>query len=186
MVSAEEFDPERSDAMGKVGKYFDLSEDVAEALRTAAFKRRVSQLEIVERALRRELGMVTTFVEVAELIEEKADYPVRDEHYTVGRTEDGRYFFAWGPEYPHADEIPAHDIEDGESGIHFHNTPESALGDMRDAIDAAESAECAYCGALVYEHAAPDVRDDEEWERVAKEHRPGCEWIETRAHRVRV
>jgi len=43
---------------GKVQRSFYLPHDVVEALRTEAFERRVSQSEIVEKALRKELGMV--------------------------------------------------------------------------------------------------------------------------------
>lgn len=43
---------------GKAQRSFYLPHDVVEALRTAAFERRVSQSEIVEKALRKELGVV--------------------------------------------------------------------------------------------------------------------------------
>jgi hypothetical protein len=42
-----------------------------------------------------------------------------------------------------------------------------------------EEEECAYCGRMT----PPDVPADEEgWLAAAKQHRDGCEWIETRAH----
>jgi hypothetical protein len=45
--------------------------------------------------------------------------------------------------------------------------------------------ECAYCGANVSEiEPVPPVDDNEEWERLATDHSEGCEWIETRAHRI--
>src|SRR5690606_20606087 len=43
---------------GKMQRSFYLSHDVVEALRTAAFERRESQSEIVEKALRKELGLM--------------------------------------------------------------------------------------------------------------------------------
>lgn len=43
---------------GKAQRSFYLPHDVVEALRTEAFERRVSQSEIVEKALRKELGVV--------------------------------------------------------------------------------------------------------------------------------
>ena len=43
---------------GKTQRSFYLSHDVVEALRTAAFERRESQSEIVEKALRKEFGVV--------------------------------------------------------------------------------------------------------------------------------
>src|SRR5690606_2210907 len=49
---------------GKVQRSFYLPHDVVEALRTAAFERRESQSEIVEKALRRELGLMKK-VEIA-------------------------------------------------------------------------------------------------------------------------
>lgn len=56
--------------------------------------------------------------------------------------------------------------------------------------------QCAYCGnyVLVIDQdpcccepcdVVPDVDDDDAWEERALWHRPGCEWIETRAHRLR-
>lgn len=49
---------------GKTQRSFYLSHDVVEALRTAAFERRESQSEIVEKALRKELGLMKK-VEIA-------------------------------------------------------------------------------------------------------------------------
>ena len=76
---------------------------------------------------------------VTEIIEEKHDYPIVDESYTVGRVDDGRYFFAWGPDYPVEDEVPAYEIEDGESGLSYHDTADEALSAMQDAVSAVES-----------------------------------------------
>jgi len=73
---------------------------------------------------------------VAEYIEEKHDYPITGESYTVGKVDDGRYFFAWGPDFPKNDEVPAYDIEDGESGISYHVTADEALTAMQDAVSA--------------------------------------------------
>ena len=75
---------------------------------------------------------------VIEIIEEKTNFPNVDESYTVGKVDDGRYFFAWGPDYPVEDEVPAYDIEDGESGITFHDTADEALTAMQDAVSAVE------------------------------------------------
>ena len=49
---------------GKTQRSFYLPHDVVEALRTAAFERRESQSEIVEKALRKELGLMKK-VEIA-------------------------------------------------------------------------------------------------------------------------
>ena len=75
---------------------------------------------------------------VVEVIEEKVDFPNVEEVYTVGKTDDGRYFFAWGGEFPKNDEVPAYEIEDGESGISYHDTADEALSAMQDAVSAVE------------------------------------------------
>lgn len=80
---------------------------------------------------------------VVEVIEEKVDFPNVDESYTVGKVDDGRYFFSWGPDFPRDDRngddvVPAYDIEDGESGISYHDTADEALSAMQDAMSAVE------------------------------------------------
>lgn len=46
--------------------------------------------------------------------------------------------------------------------------------------------ECIYCHALipVKSESVPDIDDDSEWKRLAQFHRPECEWILTRGHRI--
>jgi hypothetical protein len=75
---------------------------------------------------------------VVEKIARRDDFPIDGEAYVVGKVDDGRYFFAWGPEYPFADEVPAYEIEDGESGISFHDTEDGAKKAMNKAVKAAE------------------------------------------------
>src|SRR5690625_3628718 len=82
---------------------------------------------------------LNVMAKVVEYIEEKTDYPVVDEAYTVGKVDDGRYFFAWGGEFPKNDEVPAYEIEDGESGISYHDTADEALSAMQDAVGAVEN-----------------------------------------------
>ncbi len=48
----------------------------------------------------------------------------------------------------------------------------------------AQSQECAYCGQMVKTVEAPSAGDDEAWAAIAEEHADGCEWVETRAHRI--
>lgn len=72
----------------------------------------------------------------AEIIEFKNNFPNDGEAYAVGKAENGKYFFAWGWEYPFAEEVPDYNIPDGENGINWHNTEKEALADMEDAIDA--------------------------------------------------
>lgn len=76
---------------------------------------------------------------VIEVLELKENYPIADEAYTVGQVDDGRYFFAWGGEYPKDDEVPAYEVLTSDSGISYHSTEEEARKEMQDAVDAAES-----------------------------------------------
>lgn len=46
-----------------------------------------------------------------------------------------------------------------------------------------EREECAYCGATECSEDIPSQWADDEWIDLAKDHLPGCEWVETRAHR---
>lgn len=47
-----------------------------------------------------------------------------------------------------------------------------------------EGEDCIYCGKGSGTDEVPKLGDDEAWSRLAKLHRPGCEWIKTRAHRL--
>lgn len=62
------------------------------------------------------------------------DFPNRDEAYRVGMVENGKYFFAWGPDFPYKEELPSIDVKDGESGVSYHETEEDALKEMNDAV----------------------------------------------------
>ncbi len=44
--------------------------------------------------------------------------------------------------------------------------------------------ECAYCGSTNADTSIPAVDDDCAWAGIAKLHAAGCEWVETRAHRM--
>ena len=46
--------------------------------------------------------------------------------------------------------------------------------------------ECIYCNADVTERPIPAIDDEQAWAALRSEHRDGCEWVETRAHRWRV
>ena len=72
------------------------------------------------------------------VIKRKENFPVDGEAYVVGEKM-GRYFFAWGPEYPFADELPAEDVTNGESGIKWYETKEEAIQEYLDAIDAIDA-----------------------------------------------
>lgn len=56
-----------------------------------------------------------------------------------------------------------------------------------DAIADAATHECDYCSAwLTSDPNSPvaAIGDDEAWERLARVHHRGCEWVATRAHRL--
>jgi hypothetical protein len=72
-----------------------------------------------------------------EQISFRADMPIRDEAYAIV-TDGQRYAFAWGPTYPFADEVPAQDVKDGESGIEWFETEEAARAAMNHAAEAWE------------------------------------------------
>lgn len=86
---------------------------------------------------------LNVMAKVTEIIEEKTDFPVMDESYTVGKVDDGRYFFSWGPDYPRDggdgnDVVPSYGIDDGKSGISYHETADAAIAEMQAAVDAVE------------------------------------------------
>ena len=72
------------------------------------------------------------------IIKRKENFPIDGEAYVVGE-QMGRYFFAWGPDFPFADELPEENITDGESGIQWYETEEEALQEYLDAIDAIDA-----------------------------------------------
>lgn len=76
-----------------------------------------------------------------EIIIKKENFPIDGEAYVVGE-QMGRYFFAWGTEYPFADELPEEDITNGESGIQWFETAKEALQEYLDAVDAAYELSC--------------------------------------------
>ena len=49
------------------------------------------------------------------------------------------------------------------------------------------SHECIYCNAELPPETVndvPSVYDDEQWDAIADQHAPSCEWVMTRAHRL--
>ena len=74
-------------------------------------------------------------VRVDEVIEIRENFPNDGEAYAVGKA-NGKYFFAWGSEYPFADEVPSFNIPDGESGIEWHESKKSAFAAMEEAVKA--------------------------------------------------
>jgi len=78
-------------------------------------------------------------VKVVERIEIREDFPNRDEAYAILRAEDGRFAFAWGPEYPYEDVVPAEDVKDGASGIEWFDSEGEARAAMNRAVEAWEA-----------------------------------------------
>lgn len=78
-------------------------------------------------------------IKIKEVVEIKDNFPVDGEAYIVGIGENGKYFFAWGPEIPYEDEVPSYDIPEGESGIEWFATEKQASATMNAAADAVES-----------------------------------------------
>lgn len=70
-----------------------------------------------------------------ETIEIREDFPVRDEAYAI-LTDGQRFAFAWGTQYPYADEVPAQDVKDGESGIEWYDSEDAARTAMNRAVEA--------------------------------------------------
>ena len=60
------------------------------------------------------------------------NFPVVDQDYVLGSTEDGKYFFSWNWD----EELPDKEILAGESGIKYYDTLEEAAQDMKEAIEA--------------------------------------------------
>lgn len=65
-----------------------------------------------------------------------SDFPMVDEEYVLGSTEDGKYFFSWN--WDIEEELPDEEILQGESGIRYHDTLKEAAQDMKEAIEASE------------------------------------------------
>ena len=44
---------------------------------------------------------------------------------------------------------------------------------------------CVYCNRVnVFDPTVPLASDDAAWDKLAKSHAPGCEWVRTRAHQL--
>ena len=63
------------------------------------------------------------------------DFPMVDQDYVLGSTEDGKYFFSWNWDI---EKLPDKEILAGESGIKYYDTLKEAAQDMKEAIEANE------------------------------------------------
>jgi len=78
-------------------------------------------------------------VKVEKVIEFKENFPIDGEAYIVGKAENGKYFFAWGPEFPYMEEVPAENVPDGDSGIEWYETEKEAISEMEEVAEAWEN-----------------------------------------------
>ena len=67
------------------------------------------------------------------IIETLNNFPMVDQDYVLGFTEDGKYFFSWNWDI---EELPDKEILAGESGISYHDTLKEAAQGMKEAIEA--------------------------------------------------
>lgn len=68
-----------------------------------------------------------------EIIAILSDFPMVDQDYVLGSTEDGKYFFSWNWDI---EELPDEEVLDGESGVKYFDTLKEAAQDMKEAIEA--------------------------------------------------
>ncbi len=115
---------------------YHLPEELHKKVMMEAADKGIRASHIVEKALLEyfEKGE-NNLLKVIEIVELKENFPIDGENYTVGKAEDGRYFFAWGS-YIHTEEVPAREIRDGEEGIEYFRTNEEAMKAMNDAMEA--------------------------------------------------
>ena len=71
--------------------------------------------------------------ELKEVIIILNNFPMVDQDYVLGSTENGEYFFSWGWDI---EELPNEEVLDGESGISYHDTLKEAALSMKEAIEA--------------------------------------------------
>ena len=63
------------------------------------------------------------------------NFPMVDEDYILGSTEDNKYFFCWNW---NIEELPNEEILTGESGISYHDTLKEAAQYMKETIEASK------------------------------------------------
>ena len=73
--------------------------------------------------------------ELKEIITILHNFPMVDEDYILGSTEDGKYFFCWNWD---VEELPDKEVLEGESGISYHDTLKEAAQYMKETIEASK------------------------------------------------
>lgn len=120
----------------KVTRTFRIDVDLAERFSRVTDALMVNGSEVVRQMMKKyvEEKEEELKTKVDEIIEVRDNFPNDGEAYVVGKAENGKYFFAWGWEYPYATEIPGYNIPDGESGISWHATEKQAMAEMLSAF----------------------------------------------------
>lgn len=70
-------------------------------------------------------------IKVAEII-----INIDGEGYTVGKAENGKFYFAWGYEYPFSESVPEQDVLDCENGVQWFNTKGEAISEYNSIREA--------------------------------------------------
>lgn len=122
----------------KTTRTFRIDVDLAERFSRVTDALMVNGSEVIRQLMKKyvEEKEEELKVKVEKIIEMRDNFPINGEAYVVGKAENGKYFFAWGPEYPYATEVPSYNIPDGESGISWHATEKQAMAEMKDAVEA--------------------------------------------------
>lgn len=122
----------------KTTRTFRIDVDLAERFSRVTDALMVNGSEVIRQLMKKyvEEKEEELKVKVEKIIEMRDNFPNDGEAYTVGKDENGKYFFAWGWEYPYAEEVPGYNIPDGESGISWHATEKQAMAEMKDAVEA--------------------------------------------------
>lgn len=122
----------------KTTRTFRIDVDLAERFSRVTDALMVNGSEVIRRLMKKyvEEKEEELKVKVEEIIERRDNFPNDGEAYVVGKAENGKYFFAWGWEYPYADEVPGYNIQGGENGISWHNTEKQAMAELQEAVEA--------------------------------------------------
>lgn len=122
----------------KTTRTFRIDVDLAERFSRVTNALMVNGSEVIRQLMKKyvEEKEKELKVKVEKTIEMRDNFPNDGEAYTVGKAENGKYFFAWGPEYPYSEEVPGYNIPDGESGISWHATEKQAMAELQEAVEA--------------------------------------------------
>lgn len=121
----------------KTTRTFRIDVDLAERFSRVTDALMVNGSEVIRQLMKKyvEEKEKELKVKVEKTIEMRDNFPNDGEAYVVGKAENGKYFFAWGPEYPYSEEVPGYNIPDGENGISWHATEKQAMAEMQDAVE---------------------------------------------------